>query len=177
MAELRLPEGYAFEKCLHAGPRSCVLAVLRESDRRQVVLKRYVDDATAGGESRSEREFAALRQMSGPGIVAALDWLRTEQPPVLVLEPVPGVSLDAWIESGLPEPQAFLELAIQLADALARVHDARLLHRDIAPHNVYVDPGSLQSCLIDFGLARPLGSAAVRREAFSYGKSEAGTLR
>jgi hypothetical protein len=100
-----------------------------------------------------------------------------EHAPVLVLEPASGLALDAWVESGLPPPAAMLEVAIQLADALARVHDARLLHRDITPHNVFVDPSSLQACLIDFGLARPLGSAAALSDAGFKGRSLAGTLR
>ncbi len=177
MSGFQAPEGYALGKCLHANSVSSAYAAVRERDGHGVVLKRYLEDAMDDGESRAQREFAALRAVAGPGIVAALELVGTEDAPVLVLEPASGMVLDSWVQAGLPGIAAVLEIAIQLSDALARVHDARLLHRDITPHNVFVDPTGLQACLIDFGLARPLGSAAVLSEAGSKGRSLAGSLR
>jgi serine/threonine protein kinase len=164
---LNPPDGYTLRKCLHTSAVSDVYAAVRESDGRMVVLKRYVKDTTAEGGSRAQREHDALRQVAGPGIPAALELIGGADTAVLVLERAPGLSLGSWVEDGLPPPEAFLDVAIQLADLLARVHDARLLHRDVNPSNVLVDPTDLRISLIGFSLARPLGSAATFSDARS----------
>ncbi len=174
---MRAPDGYALDKCIHANALSDVHAAVRASDGRAVVLKRYLQNATAEGESRAQREHEVLRQVAGPGIPAALELLRDDEVPLLVLERAAGIPLTAWIESGLPAPGAFLEVAIQLADVLARVHDARLLHRDVNPSNVLVEPAELVTALIGFGMARPLGSAASASEARSEQQHSVARLR
>jgi serine/threonine protein kinase len=64
-----------------------------------------------------------------------------------------------WIASGLLPPGDVLSVVRQLAEVLERVHAARFLHCDVNPWNVMVDPATLGTTLIDFGLARRLGSA------------------
>jgi hypothetical protein len=82
-----------------------------------------------------------------------------------VLERVRGPTLQRWVATQGPlGPAAFLALAAQLASAFSRVQAARLIHRAVHPRNILVEPETLRVCLIDFRLARPLGSAANRGE-------------
>jgi len=177
MAAIQPPEGYALGKCLHANVLSEVYAATRESDGLSVVLKVYTKDS-AESASHAQREFDALRRVAGPGIPAAIDLVRGfDSKLLLVLERESGVTLAEWVETALPTPEAFLDVAIQLVDSLARVHSARVLHRDVTPHNVLVDPASRKCWLIGFGLARPLGSTMHLRETGPEAQSLAGTLR
>ncbi len=171
-----VPEEYTLGKCLRTSSRSEVYTAAREVDARAVVLKWYIDDADDEGESRAKQEFEALRRAAGPGIVGALELVRYEGGTLLVLDRAPGVTLRAWVAAGLPPAAAFLDVAMQLASALACVHAARLIHRDIHPDNVLVDPAGLHTHLIDFGLARPLGTRASGGEVPSSSQELAGTL-
>jgi hypothetical protein len=147
------PPGYTLTRRLHSGAASEVYFALRDSDRREVVLKACEDPARARG------EHAALAAVSAPGVRQAFALLEVGGKPVLELEPLQGVPLGEWVRAGLPSPSAFLDVAIQLANALAGVHAVRLIHRDITPNNVIVHPTTLAAHLIDFGLSQPLGSA------------------
>jgi hypothetical protein len=168
-------DDYTPGKTLHTGSRTQVVAAIRTRDGREVVLKGYLDRSRAHAEARARRELQELQKLQGRGIPEVLE-LRMEQTPVLVLERLPGLSLANWVASGLPSTQSFLEVAIQLADVLARIHEARLLHRDLNPTNVVVDPATLQTHVIDFELCRPLGTALQGGEARVGSSGVAGML-
>src|SRR5215510_10520288 len=124
---MRIPDGYTLEKRLQQNARCEVVTATRDADRRVVVLKQYLDDAS-GPTSRARRELDALRAVEGEGIVSAHTLLEGEGAPILVLEKVPGIPFASWVETGLPSAKAFLSVARQLAEILTRVHDARLVH-------------------------------------------------
>ena len=161
-------ERFILGNLLHKSARSEVWAAVCPRTRQELVLKQYAYDRVEGAESRAGREFKLLQMVAGCGIPRALELLTdVEGTPVLALERVSGLTLKSWAGSGAISVDAFLEVAIQLAAALARVHDARLLHRDVHPGNVLVDPATRTATLLDFGLARPLGTA----ERFGDGSS------
>ena len=156
-----LPEGYRDEKRLGTQVSAEVYRAVRSADGREVVLKLYRREPShaAAALANAQRELEALRSASGHGVPEVLELATGSAPPVLVLEYIPGVSLSEWAAAQPAPILAVLEIALQLAGILARIHAVRLLHRDVTPANVLVDPKTLQTHLIDFGLARPLGHA------------------
>jgi serine/threonine protein kinase len=80
--------------------------------------------------------------------------------PFLVMEYVPWDSGDRLIadagKPGLPAASV-LSVGATLCDALAHAHDRGVLHGDIKPSNVFVDPSGTRAKLGDFGLARVVG--------------------
>jgi len=154
-----LPEGYTLEKCLQSGSRGEVFAATRDSDGLAVVLKLYHRKSLADRTAAARRERESLAASAGRGVPRAFDLLLDRDPPVLVLERMPGLSLGSWLSVRRPQMLEFLGIAIQLAEILTRVHAARLIHRDITPWNVMIDPATRDACLLDFELARRLGAA------------------
>lgn len=155
---------YRSGETLHEGRHGGLCSGVRRSDGREVVLKAYLHRSPEA-EGEAEREFAALRKVAGPGVVAALELIREANRTVLVLERVHGPTLKRWVGAKGPlGPAPFLELAIQLASSLSRVQAARLIHGAVHPRNILVEPETLRACLVDFSVARPLGSAANRGE-------------
>jgi hypothetical protein len=178
MTWIHLPVGYALLKCLHKSQRSEVYAARRESDGRAVVLKAYSQDSAGSSrDSRIRREYDIMARMAGPGICAPLDLLPGTGTTALtlILERLPGLTFCDWVASRPPTVEAFITVALQLVDALSRLHGARLIHHDLSPWNAIVDPVTLQTHLIDFGSTCSLGSVGcnvVRRS----GSGIAGTL-
>jgi len=146
---------YRIEKPLSVRERVSVYSAVRESDGLSVVLKRYRDEMDAWGNS-TEREFEILKRVAGPGVPRAIELVESVRPAVLVIEQVPGSSLLSWVESRLPSIEQLVEVAVQLVGVVRRVHDARILHRDLHPGNVIVDPATFRVHLVDFGIARSL---------------------
>ncbi|ERT03709.1 AAA ATPase domain protein, partial [Lyngbya aestuarii BL J] len=76
---------------------------------------------------------------------------------VLVMEDFGGVSLKEWELGGkLTSLQDFLKIAISLCDALEILYRERIIHKDIKPANILIQPETLQIKLIDFSISSQL---------------------
>src|SRR5580692_11595935 len=73
----------------------------------------------------------------------------------IVMQFVPGQSLDQLIAKGPATPQLLLSVGIQIADGLQAAHSLGIFHRDLKPQNVMLTEGGLVK-ILDFGLARRL---------------------
>src|SRR5579863_911215 len=102
---------------------------------------------------RFEREARAASALNHPNICTVHEVEDREGVPFIVMECVPGKSLDQVIgPAGLPVEDV-LSYAIQMADALAQAHSIGIIHRDLKPSNVMVTgEGSVK--LLDFGVAK-----------------------
>ena len=124
-------------------------------DERAVAVKVLRDTPLDGSETarrRFRQELEALRRVRGPHLVELLDADVEADLPYLVTRFVPGARLDREVEANGPlEPADLRSLARGLADALATLHEAGVVHRDLTPGNVLLVDGSPQ--LIDLGLA------------------------
>lgn len=125
---------------------------------RDVAVKvaRHVDDAEGAPAARWEREVAAVGRLSNhPNIVPVFDAGVTDDgSPYLVMPHVPQGSLgDRIRREGPVASDEVASIGVRLADALATVHAAGVLHRDVKPDNVLWSPHG-EPQLTDFGIAR-----------------------
>ncbi len=103
-------------------------------------------------------EARTLRRFDHPGIVDVMDVFEENFTAYLVMELLQGETLGGRItQEGALNAQEVMNLASRLADALAVVHEAGLLHRDIKPDNVFLTQDG-RTVLIDFGSARAYAS-------------------
>ena len=70
----------------------------------------------------------------------------------IVMELVPGITLKQWIQNQPQDHTKALSLALQIAEAMQEAHASRLIHGDLKPSNLIIEPsGKLR--ILDFGLA------------------------
>lgn len=149
-------------------------AVLRARDAagREVALKVLLPGAAPHARKRFLREARALARLRHPGVVGVVDVARDDDRPPgpaagpawIAMELVPGETLAARLarEGPLP-PRAAVRLAERLADAVAHVHAAGVLHRDINPRNVILRPPGGEPVLADLGLTRDVTPTSQSR--------------
>jgi len=122
---------------------------------REVAIKVLPADRLAdqARRARFEQEARAVARLNHPNIVTIHEIESAEGIDFIVMELVPGKTLDALIpRQGMRLGEA-LRIAIPLADALAAAHAAGIVHRDLKPANVMVTPEGVVKVL-DFGLAK-----------------------
>lgn len=78
----------------------------------------------------------------------------------IVMELVPGATLRASIDGGAPNAARALDIVDQVADAMAEAHRVGLIHGDIKPTNLMLEPSGAVR-ILDFGLARKIDPLAT----------------
>ncbi|MFK0183649.1 ABC transporter substrate-binding protein [Streptomyces rubiginosohelvolus] len=116
--------------------------------------------ADPGFRARFRREAKAAARITGPWVVPVLGADTEAREPWLATAFVPGPSLAQVVAAGGPLPPVTVRaLGSRLAEALAAVHEAGLIHRDVKPGNVLLALDGPR--LIDFGIARHEGATAL----------------
>jgi serine/threonine-protein kinase len=99
------------------------------------------------------REAHLLARRNHPNIVVAHDFDTEDGVDFLVMEYVPGATLEERLAGGpRPEPE-ILDLGAQLLRAVAAAHEAGVIHRDLKPRNLKITPDGVLK-ILDFGLAQ-----------------------
>jgi len=140
--------------------------VYRARDRRigsDVAIKLLVPPPAAArlARERLRREVQAVRQLSHPNIVTVYDVADDGPWSFVVMEHVPGPDLAVRVRDRGPlDPDAAARLGRDVAAALDAAHRRGILHRDVKPQNILLDPDG-RARLTDFGSARLAGMATV----------------
>ena len=145
---------------LGAGGMGEVFAGFDETLQRRVALKSIHRRHRLGPGVRARflREARILSQLDHPNICRIYDYIEGEHRDFLVLELVEGETLTNAIAAGMPAALR-LDVAEQVARALAAAHQKGVVHRDLKPQNVMLTAEG-QVKVLDFGLARSLDHQA-----------------
>ena len=147
-----------------------VVYLARDAANRQVAIK-VLGPAVASDPAarlRLAREVETMRRVSNSHVAAVLDADLNGPSPYVVTRYVPGQTLEAAVRrSGPLRGGALLRLAGGLAEALAAIHAAGVIHRDLKPGNVMLDDG--QPVVIDFGIAHIQDSTRLTKTGLVMG--------
>jgi serine/threonine-protein kinase len=107
----------------------------------------------AAAEARLDREARLASSLNHPGIVTVFDIGRHEDRPFVVMELIDGHPLADEILEGRMRVRDAVDVATQIADALAAAHDAGVVHRDLKPQNIMIT-ADRRVKIVDFGLSK-----------------------
>jgi predicted Ser/Thr protein kinase len=159
---------YRRVKQLGAGGFGTVWEAVDTQLNRTVALK-VAHKPDRDTEERMQREARALAAVSHPNCVRVYDLVEEPDGLALVMEYLEGRPLAEIVDGqGTLDDVAAGRLWATMAGALAAAHDKGVLHRDVKPSNVIVDPGGLAH-LIDFGIARSQGDSKLTATGMMIG--------
>lgn len=131
---------------------------MRESNST-VIPKTQAQETYAWGLERFLDEAKTLIQFKHPNIITVRDYFEMNHTGYIVMDYEVGRTFKGWLKELFaltgepPSEQQLLDVIIPILDALTTLHNAKYLHRDIKPDNIYVRSNGT-SVLIDFGASR-----------------------
>jgi len=142
----------------------------RDEQRQMPVAVKVLKSALADSQEaleRLRRESRAARELNHPHAVEVHELRVTpEGVAFLVMEYLEGRGLDEELrERRLLTPQRAAAVVLPVCEVLAAAHAQGMVHRDIKPANVFLQrtPEGERVKVLDFGLAKPMGAAALER--------------
>src|SRR3954454_11577472 len=155
---------YKLEHPLGRGGMSEVYAAEDLELGRRVALKLLAPDADS---DRFEREARAVAALAHPNVMQLYDYGEDHERPYMVLEYVPGGTLEERLAEAngkpLPDEEA-RAISAGIAAGLAHAHSRGVIHRDLKPANVLFDEEGRPK-LADFGIARMAAGEGTLTEA------------
>jgi DNA-binding SARP family transcriptional activator len=149
--------------------RAARVYLARDLNLDRLVALKVLSGTLAGDPvalARFEREARAAASLEHPNAVAVHRFgVLSNQVPYLVMQYVPGGTLEARLEAEGPLPEAEARRILsEVAGALAEAHRHGFVHRDLRPGNVLCDDDRCRALVTDFGLAGLLPHARTGEE-------------
>ncbi|HEY1484718.1 MAG TPA: protein kinase [Micromonosporaceae bacterium] len=151
---------------------------------RLVAVKVFRFDTPGTDPERIDAEMRTIAQLSHPGVVNLYDAGAAVDPtdadgarvPYLVMELVRGQTLEDRLADGSLSPAEARELGGQLADTFGYLHARGVVHRDVKPANILLQPlegaesaAAFRARLTDFGIARLADTARITEIGMTIG--------
>ncbi|MGL5193385.1 MAG: protein kinase domain-containing protein, partial [Chroococcales cyanobacterium] len=148
---------YQIGELLHESSNSRIYRAVGLSDNQPVILK-LLNQAYPSPEkiAQFKREYETTQSLNFPGVVNAYCLETSERQWVMVMEDFGGVSLKTIIQNQPLTLSQFLPIAIAIAEILDIVHQQQIIHKDINPSNLVLNPNTQELKLIDFGISTQL---------------------
>ena len=160
MSAMVLGGRYQVQDKIGAGGMATVYRGLDEVLGRTVAIKtmlpQYANDPSFAARFKQEAQAAAALQ--SPYIVSVYDWGKDADTYYIVMEYLRGTDLKSGIRKhGALDCKKVAQIGSQIAQALSVAHKHDIIHRDIKPQNIMVQPdGNIK--VMDFGIARAKNS-------------------
>ncbi|AVH70127.1 ATP-binding sensor histidine kinase [Nostoc sp. 'Lobaria pulmonaria (5183) cyanobiont'] len=150
--------GYKVSEQLYNGSRTMVYRGYRETDQKPVVIKLLKNPYPSFSELLSFRnQYTIAKNLNSPLIIQTYSLQAYQNSYALVMEDFGGISLKDYFTSverrHITSVQEFLEIAIALCNTLDILYRSRIIHKDIKPANILINPQTKQIKLIDFSIA------------------------
>src|SRR5438034_6315086 len=146
---------YRIESLIGVGGMGEVYLARDERLGRKAALKLLPDSLTTDQTqlSRFKNEARSASALNHPNILTVYEIGAEGNMQFIATEFIEGITLRASLAHGRINPDRALEIAVQVASALAAAHDAGVVHRDIKPENIMLRPDGYVKVL-DFGIAK-----------------------
>ncbi|MEH2056694.1 MAG: AAA family ATPase [Nostoc sp.] len=150
--------GYKISEQLYNGSRTLVYRGYRDADSLPVVIKLLKNPYPTFSELLSFRnQYTIAKNLNSPLIIQTYSLQAYQNGYGLVMEDFGGISLKDYFTSDqtqyIASLQEFLEIAIALCNTLDILYHQRIIHKDIKPANILINPETKEVKLIDFSIA------------------------
>ncbi len=130
----------------------------------RVLKNRY---PTVSELARLRHEFDISRVFDSPRILKPLSLQKFTNSQILVYPNFEGVSLETFLKTYKFEVESFIKIAISLAESLGHIHQKKVIHEDLNPKNIYINPNTFQIIVGGFGNSSMLSKEITQSKSHS----------
>ncbi|MCW5317802.1 AAA family ATPase [Nostoc sp. KVJ3] len=152
--------GYRITEQIYSGSKTLVYRGIREQDQKPVVLKLMRNEYPTFAEiAQFRNQYIITQNLDIPGILKTYSLESYRNSYILVMEDFGGISLQDWRLENKEKEENYLSLneffniAIKIASILEGLHRERIIHKDIKPANILINPTTDEIKIIDFSIA------------------------
>ncbi|MDZ8051206.1 MAG: AAA family ATPase [Aulosira sp. ZfuVER01] len=152
--------GYRITEKIYSGSKTIVYRGIREQDQKPVIIKLMRSEYPTFTEiAQFRNQYNITKNLEIPGIVKPLSLENYRNSYALVMEDYGGVSLKDWqlanqrIGKNSVSLSEFFSMSIEITSILEGLHRDRIIHKDIKPANILINPTTGEVKIIDFSLA------------------------
>ncbi|MBZ8181881.1 ATP-binding protein [Oscillatoria salina] len=152
--------GYHAIALIYESANSLVYRAIRDRKQQPVILKVLKQDYPTPQElTRYKQEYQITSQLNLDGVIKTYGLETYRHTLAIVLEDFGAMSLKQLLDLKLLTNLSlnkFLDLAIKITQILGQIHSNNVIHKDINPSNILLNPDTEQLKIIDFGIATQL---------------------
>ncbi|BAT55612.1 serine/threonine kinase with two-component sensor domain protein [Nostoc sp. NIES-3756] len=146
--------GYRITEQIYLGSKTLVYRAIRQHDQKPVVIKMMRNEYPTFGEvAQFRNQYTITKNIDVQGIVKPLSLETYRHSYALVMEDCGAVSLKDWRDKHDIDISIFLQISVAIASILEGLHRHRIIHKDIKPANILINPSTLEVKIIDFSIA------------------------
>lgn len=148
---------YQIGEQIHESDQSLVYKGILLSENLPIIIKILKDNyPSISAFTHYKQEYEIIRSLNTDFVIKAYQLQRHQNSLAIFLEDFGGKSLRSLISEGEFTLKEFLNIAIEIAESLAAIHAANIIHKDINPSNIVYNQETQKLKIIDFGIATRL---------------------
>lgn len=146
--------GYSITEKIHQSPKSIIYRGWNTSENLPVIIKTLSTEYPTLSELiRLRNHYTIGKNIELPGIVKPLSLVQFKRGLALILEDFGGISLKDYFKLHKLDLAEILKIGIQLTSILENLLANRIIHKDIKPHNILINPETLAIKITDFSIS------------------------
>ena len=156
-------EGYELKEKINSNSEIEVYRALDKLDKKPVILKSIpIQNEFHPSIINLKNEFDILKYLTSDVILKVYSFQRYATGFLLAYEDSGGISLKEYADDKKIPIDKFYEIAIRLAEILSEIHRKKVIHKDIKPENIIINPNNMDVKLIDFGISTRLSKEETK---------------
>lgn len=146
--------GYILKKEIYSDATISVYQAQKEGSEQTVIIKYLNNEYPALKDiEHLKNEFNITRHLNCTGIVKAIDLKSFQNSFAIIFEGFEGITLKAFLKKEPLNIKMFLKIAIEITEAIGAIHENHIIHKDVKPSNIIINPKTHKLKLTDFSIS------------------------
>jgi diguanylate cyclase (GGDEF)-like protein len=146
---------YVLQEKIHETRNSIIYRGHKENESQPFIVKLLKTKYPSPSEiARFRQEYELIKGLDLDGVIKTFDIISQDDGLALILEDFDGVSIKSLLGNKKKfDLKSFLEISAKIAETLGSLHLKDVIHRDIKPHNILINPKTGVVKITDFGIS------------------------